>query len=87
MKTDRCSYVKFYWGINSNFDKRFTEQKNYSANFLQWGGGMCGPVYISNYRCMQMSREWRDPTHLETSVSLHEDQCKSDQLEAANRGE
>ena len=38
---------------------------------------------------MQMSREWRDPTRLETSVSLHvsEDQGKSDQLEAVNRGE
>ena len=37
---------------------------------------------------MQTSRERRDPAHLETSASLQcEDQRKSDQLEAANRGE
>ena len=36
---------------------------------------------------MQMSREWQDPARLETSASLHEDQGKSDQLEAVNRGE
>ena len=36
---------------------------------------------------MQTSREWRDPTRLETSASLHEDQGKSDQLEAVNCGE
>ena len=34
-----------------------------------------------------MSREWQDPAHLETSASLQGDYLKSDQLEAANRGE
>ena len=48
---------------------------------------MCGPIYVSNCRCMQMSREQQDPAHLETSASLHEDQRKSDQLEAANHEE
>ena len=51
------------------------------------GGGMCGPIYVYNCRCMQTSKEWRDPTRLETSVSLHGDYLKSDQLEAVNRGE
>ena len=36
---------------------------------------------------MQMSRERQDPVRLEISASLHEDQHKSDQLEAANREE
>ena len=54
MKTDRCSYVKFYWGINSNFDKRFTEQKNYSANFLQWGEACVVPfTFIIVDACRQ----------------------------------
>ena len=36
---------------------------------------------------MQTSTEWRDPTRLRTSASLHGDHLKSDQLEAVNRGE
>ena len=36
---------------------------------------------------MQTSREQRDPTHLETSASLHGDYLKSEQLEAINCGE
>ena len=37
---------------------------------------------------MQTSREWQDPTRLETSVSLHvgDDQGKSDQLEGVIHG-
>ena len=38
--------MKFYWRINSNFDKRFTEQKNYSANFLQWGEACAVPFTL-----------------------------------------
>ena len=50
---------------------------------------MCGPVYVSHCRCMQMSRERQDPARLETSASLHvsEDQGKSSQLEVVNHGE
>ena len=86
VKIDRCSYVKFYWEINSNFGKRFTEQKNCSANFLQWGEA-CAVPFTFLIVGMQTSREWRDPTRLETSASLHEDQCKLDRLEVANHEE
>ena len=65
-------------------------------NFL--GFRICGDeMFCEGWGCavpftflivgMQTSRERRDPARLETSVSLHEDHLKSDQLEAANCGE
>ena len=78
--------MKFYWGINSNFGKRFTEQKNCSANFSQQGEA-CAVPFTFLIVCMQTSRKRRDPAHCWTSASLHGDHLKSDQLEAVNRGE
>ena len=46
MEIERCSRVKYSWGINS---KRFTKQKTVLQTFYN-GGGMCGPIYISNCR-------------------------------------
>ena len=37
MKIDKCIRVKFSSGINSNFDKRFTEQKTVLQTFYNGG--------------------------------------------------
>ena len=73
MKVSRYNYV------NSSFDKRFTEQKNCAANFLQRGEA-CAVPFTLLIEGMQVSREQRDPAHLETSSSLQTS-------EAVNRGE
>ena len=86
MEIDRCSRVKFSWGMNSNFDKRFTEQKTVPQTFFQWGEA-CAVLFTYLSVGMQASREWRDSARLDTSANLHEDQGKSDQLEAVNHGE
>ena len=86
MRKDRCSCEKFSWGINSNFGKRFTQQKKLFCKLFTMGEA-CAVPFMFLIVGMQMSREQWDPAHLETSPSLHGDHLKSDQLEAVNRGE
>ena len=56
VKRSRYNYVKCSWGINSSFDKRFTEQKKCTANILQRGEACVVPFMLFIVG-MQTSRE------------------------------
>ena len=47
----RCTAVQIFLGeLTQEVIKDFQNRKTCSVNFLQWGGGMCGPIlYISDY--------------------------------------